>query len=527
MRDQKRIKRKGNLKVQSLFEEAKICATSKSDQSKRGQFSFSKRRQDLGVDVNFFDVCDEASNFVSSTWYNRNLSSTLSVVCCEGKSDVLSRNDSWGMLRRAKLYLSRRKLVDCFSVDEFDLRRDWNKQRCSVSSLLDLFPSLKYSYSSLLPRTVVSRRRGLDVSQVDNSFVDVVVTSRSDGRHVVRVKDISRSHSIRFDPVDAPKELYRYRLRIQEYLCWARQVDVVPVMMTLTVFHRWHPLKGLVSVLKKAWNYFFTGTRAATRRAEKMGLCGYIRRMEETLNRGKGYNSGWHPHYHVLLFVSRDKLDVLSSMESELREAWCGAVLRYFESEFGESIPASYVRSFCEHGLWLSRYSVDSVASSLAPLRIVDDGSYMAKIMGCDSLSVYGGDMELSSVTQKDSFIPFDLLCEDTAENNDLWVEYVLAMKGELNFYFSQKLTRMVREYYVAHPEKVFSRACSESVVACMSFPAYRFFYDICGLREFFSHALADYASFLSWCRDKYRELGFDNLADDVSFLPMRPNLSG
>ena len=564
--------------------------------------SDSKRRQELGIKIIKRDTIRSADELLSgvfcsdSSWYYR-IPSSL--------SSVFERDDVWQMLRRAKNYLSRRCVTDSLLEQSLDRRRSWTRSRYSVRTLLDLFPSLKYSHSSLLPESACSSCR-------DGAVTVRVFSSKSGSSRRARVDDVARSHSIRFDPVDSSKELYRYRLRVQECLDWARQVGLVPVMMTLTIFHRWHSLKGLVSVLKKAWNYFFTGTRAATRRASKMCLRGYIRRMEETLNRGDGQNTGWHPHYHVILFIPRDRLSVLSGMENELRDAWFNAVTRYFEAEFGEPIPASYSESFRKHGLWLSRSfdylfnlsnveftsdvvsgfrvccgnfsgagrpcadrrprektsrknsrthstpvqngssflfsSLNSVSLDdssggssfelcdtsfdvgmkplLPPLRIVDNSVYMAKIMGWDSHSVYSGDKELTSLTQKDSFIPFDLLREDTAENNDLWVEYVLAMKGELNFYFSRSLTRSIKEFYDSQPARrpnSMTRSLpAGTVVARVNFQVYQFFYRTCCLREFFQHAADGYDSLFSWCQQKYREFGLDDLATDPRFLPMK-----
>ena len=488
----------------------------------------NKRRQDMGIQATFFDSYEQTAmwpNFQDNiSWYIRTSSSPLADRVLG--AEILERRDVWKMLRRAKNYLARRKFSgDLNDFGVLDLRREWTKNLHGVNTLLDLFPGLKYSYSSFLPSTAIARRRKLKISDIDENYLDVFVSDSGLGSSLrARIDDVSRSHNIRLDPVDSVKELYRYRLRVQECLDWARCVDVVPVMMTLTVFHRWHSLKGLVSVLKKAWNYFFTGTRAATRRSAKMGLCGYIRRMEETINKGQGTNSGWHPHYHVILFVSRDKLDVLSNMEDELREAWCVAVERYFESEFGEAIPDSYRQSFHEHGLWLSR-DFDSVRHGqvCAPLRVVKDSAYMAKIMGYDPRSVYGGDKEITSLTQKDSFIPFDLLLEDTAENNDLWVEYALSMKGEFNFYFSRSLTRAMNEYYTVHPDKKpLPRSLPASrVVARVHKDAYHFFYRTFGLDGFLKHAAQGFESLFIWCRDRYKEAELGEMMDRFDFLPM------
>ena len=85
-------------------------------------------------------------------------------------------------------------------IEQLDKRKDWNRASREVETLLDLFPSLKYSYSSQLPfaykKGVVNVRHSVETGNV-------------------YVGDIARSHSIRLDPVDSPKEIKKYRLRIQ------------------------------------------------------------------------------------------------------------------------------------------------------------------------------------------------------------------------------------------------------------------------------------------------------------------------
>ena len=226
-------------------------------------------------------------------------------------------------------------------IEKLDLRRDWNLTR-PVDTVLDLFPAVKFAHSSL-------RGKKFD------ALVDVVSNGKS-----VHIKDIALSHSIRLDLVDSPKELYKYRLRIQKVIEWAYAQNLVPVMMTLTVFHRWHYLAPLYRVLSGAWSDLFRGS-AGLKRKEYIGLRGYIRRLEETFNDGdanfdESLNSGWHPHYHVILLVPREKLSVLSDYEMELRKVWGSLVRNHFLKEFGEDIPVAYLPSFEEHGLVFSRY---------------------------------------------------------------------------------------------------------------------------------------------------------------------------
>lgn len=292
------------------------------------QNSHSKRRSRLGIEAYNFERDDTG-------YYRTSSSSSFFVKLFDVLlgSGILNRNQSFEMLRRAKLYLSSRIVSNLDFLSEFDWRRDWNQERYDIETLLDLFPSLKYSQEAMLPLSARLRRRGLNFGDVDwggspwsrmylrdvafterrlsgslfesfyrprlvecpdvagardlfvCDYVDVVA-SKKHGHVSVRFDDICRSHSIWLDPVDAPKELYRWRLRIQRAIAWAYLNDCVPVMMTLTLFHRWHPLRELLEVLRQSWDAFLVSGHSALRRRREMELVGYVRRLEITINDG-------------------------------------------------------------------------------------------------------------------------------------------------------------------------------------------------------------------------------------------------
>ena len=199
------------------------------------------------------------------------------------------------------------------------------------------------------------------------------------------------------------------------------------------------------------------------KRKQYMGLCGYIRRMEETFNDGEDEsetNAGWHPHYHVILLIPRDKLQLVSEYEDTLKTVWVELVRKYYKAEFGEDIPVSYYETFRQHGLVglvFSRYKTEEHAvrcgnanGKAGDLLEVHDGKYLAKIMGTDS-PLYGGDTELTAGMQKNSKAPFDLLRgKVTASLADLWCEYALATKKMASFTFSHGLQKEVDTYFAS-----------------------------------------------------------------------------
>ena len=410
--------------------------------------------------------------------------------------DNLSREDAVHYLQTSKKYLGMRTVADWSKLRRnLDRRKEWNKWR-PTDTLLDLFTSVKYSHSSLLPE---ANRKG---------FTSVNVSDKGK----IRVTKIARSHSIRLDPVDAPKELYKHRLRIDRIIDWAYKTNLVPVMMTLTVYHRWHNLEPLCRVLQKSWENLFSNCSQGLRRREHIDLRGFVRRMEETLNDNDAEfnsgNAGWHPHYHVILLIPKNKISTLSAYEKELRAAWAKLVRKNFLKEFGEEIPASYLPSLMEHGLVISRYSH---GKDKGKIRKVKDSRYLAKIMGYDPTEVYGGDKEMTAYNLKNSKVPFDLLRGDvTANKVDLWCEYAIATKGIPSFSYSYRLEKQVTDYFKAHPEKVNPEykglfgsegveLPKETVVAYISKEAYKFVYKAKRYREMHEVAKLGYEALEAW----------------------------
>ena len=467
----------------------------------------SKRCSLLGLGIHTWET--------KKTWSHRN---PLSYEVFDENFGIaygtghISRKDQHAMLRRSKEMLSMRSVSDLTDDDckFLDRRRPWNAHQ--TESLLDYFTSLKYSYSSFLPRK--------------DRNVNLVVSDCERGR----VSDIARSHSIWLDPVDAPKELYKYRLRINNCITWGYDNDFIPVMMTLTVFHRWHGCRQLIKVLGKAWSSMFSGRRWRSI-VERVGLQGYIRRLEITINDGSlnhktgevGYNSGWHPHFHAIWFVSRNNLKILSDMEDELKERWVCFVRKHFKEEFGEDIDESYLPSFIKHGLCFSR---EAGKDDIRELLQVDSSVYLSKVMGYDFPYVYGGDSELTATSIKSSKIPFDLLSEVTASNVDLWCEYAIATKGVPAFTFSRGLKDKVESYFRENPtaRNAFSERPKEKLVAVIHEDVYRFLNRNALYPTLLKIIPGGYDVLCAWFRKIYTRLGVPELCDCLGALPRLPD---
>lgn len=534
-------------------------------------FAFgSKRRSRLGVGVEKFDR-------ESTRYYRISPSAPLFVdLPTELLGDkVLTRADKWEMLLRAKLFLALRTVEDFDELLGLDWRREWNKEnpKRPIETLLDLFPSLKFAHESMLPLTARLIKHGIDPKSIDwrnspwyrqalrdsvrrkdslfydaaqvvkppeiptakdlfcEEYVDIVASEKN-GNETIRMEDVCRSHSIWLDPIDAPKELYKWRLRIQKAIAWAYLNDCVPAMMTLTIYHRWNNLDGAMRVLQNSWDEFLVSGRPALRRQTAMGLVGNIRRLEITINDGdKNFdkdgepktNAGWHPHFHVLLFVPKDKFGTLSDMEAQMKKDWVEIVAKQFRAEFGEEIPASFMPAFERHGLYLSRYNKGERKGELRPVK---DSRYLDKIYGYDPINTYGGDKEISADSFKNSKIPFDLLLEITAANVDLWCEYAIATKGMTALRISRPLAKKINEYFEANPDKdpIPKGLPPSKVVAHLEATIYRLFYRNFLIPQLKAKAVEGFEALRSWVKDKMVELGVSALCDDPTALPRPPN---
>ncbi|MBR0289472.1 MAG: hypothetical protein IJQ82_10875, partial [Selenomonadaceae bacterium] len=272
--------------------------------------------------------------------------------------------------------------------------------------------------------------------------------------------------------------------------------------------------------------------RPAQKRQAEIGLVGNIRRLEITINDGDENfdkdgnpktNAGWHPHFHVLLFVPKNKFEALSDMEARMKKDWVEIVAAHFRAEFGEEIPELFLPAFEAHGLYLSRYNKGERKGELRPVK---DSRYLDKIYGYDPINVYGGDKEISADSFKNSKIPFDLLREITAANVDLWCEYAIATKGMAALRISRPLAKKINDYFEANPDKdpIPKGLPPSKVVAHLEATIYRLFYRNFLIPQLKAKAAEGFEALLSWVKDKMVELGISALCDDPTALPRPPN---
>ena len=455
--------------------------------------SESKRRSHVGMDVAFWNAGELGIIGTLPPQKKDAENSPLLPDVTLGDSQF-TRKQRFEMLRRSKMLLSMRR-ADAEVAKLLERRKEWNIARLPViENNLDLFPAVKYSYSS--------RRPG-------KNEISLVV---SDGG-TVRFDGVVRSCNMRLDPVDAVRIAYKKRKEIQRALQWGYDNGQIPVMMTFTIFHdwTWQPLDKLIAVLRNSYDDMFDHKVGGQLR-DKIGFRYRIFRMEETLDMKNPFaaqndtqelaedgecenekrdgkhdgHHGWHPHYHVILFVPKNNFDVLNKLEPTLKLRWQKLVQKYYAKFIGKEIPESYLSALYEHGLMISRYSEDvkdkrgRVIHKKGEIYQVNDTEYFGKIMGCDSAEMYGGDKELTNSLNKNAMSPFDLLrMPVTAEIADLWNEYAIATKGKSCFRFARGFKPVIDEYFAQHPDRDPASASKpkESTVASLKDSVYHLLY--------------------------------------------------
>lgn len=215
-------------------------------------------------------------------------------------------------------------------------------------------------------------------------------------------------------PVCAAKISERRRVELQTAITLHKASGGDVILATYTNAH--HLGDDIVQVLKgqaKALDYLNTD-RASRLLFDEMGCIGQVRAMEVTHGRLRRFNNGWHPHYHVLLFV-RSGLDLVD-LADRLFVRWqlaCGKA--------GLKLPSR------EHGLRL------------------DDGSKAAAYA-----SKWGLESEMTKGHTKkstDGETPFDLLrvylVGGDKQAGALFREFALAFKGKRQLHWSARLKKL------------------------------------------------------------------------------------
>lgn len=240
-------------------------------------------------------------------------------------------------------------------------------------------------------------------------------------------------------PVCAAKISERRRAELVEALSNAKTQNLYVKLLTLTFPHGMgDDLSAIIGKLLKAWNKTSQG-RVGKALRDLLGLRGYIRAFEVTYGK-----NGFHPHFHVLLFLDKDWTN--SGVKNAFSPVWQNACRLA-----GLPIPDDL------HGCH------------------VDDGSYAAQYA-----SKWGLESEMtkghSKKGKQGGMSPFDFLRAVFAQDEDsprfagLFLIFEKAFKGKRQLYWSNGLRALLNLGKESTDEELAaSQEESASVLACLT----------------------------------------------------------
>jgi hypothetical protein len=126
-------------------------------------------------------------------------------------------------------------------------------------------------------------------------------------------------------PVCGAKVTERRRVDLQGAIeAWKAQGGAV-WLLTLTHAHgACDALAGLLAAEQRALHAFFRN-RDGRALAAALGLVGHVRAWEVTHGRLRARNNGWHPHFHVLLFLRALPAGGPEAFQAEAFRVWANA----------------------------------------------------------------------------------------------------------------------------------------------------------------------------------------------------------
>lgn len=215
----------------------------------------------------------------------------------------------------------------------------------------------------------------------------------------------------------------RRRPELARLVTWAHENAKQPVMVTLTFPHtRFDSLADLLSKQRLAFRKFREGN-TWTLFKKRHGFVGLVRSLELTHGR-----NGWHPHTHELWVLDGMSLSARAAFLEFIRERWFKVCAKVGLVDASDPVASRH---------FLAR-SVDVRFN-------VDSSDYLAKL---DSARAWGVDSELAKSSSKQGKAsgvhPHEFLTRRAPGDAALYVEYVNAMKGQRQLYWSARLKDLV-----------------------------------------------------------------------------------
>ena len=258
--------------------------------------------------------------------------------------------------------------------------------------------------------------RTADCRHVNHGLVGVNISPVHKAAHF---SGLATCGSVWACPVCASRIQERRRPEVQQGIDWANGQGYEVVMVTFTFPHKaWNHLDELLARQADAFKRLRSGKRWQNLKGA-LGFKGLIRSLEVT----HGQN-GWHPHTHELWFIKGSP----DGLQELLAGLWLSACSKAGLVDTNDS---KLVEAFMAHGVDVK----DDVTC----------GDYLAKQ---DDSRRWGFAEEISKATSKagraKGVHPHHFLVRRAEGDRDRYVEYVQAMKGRRQLFWSHGLKALV-----------------------------------------------------------------------------------
>lgn len=202
-----------------------------------------------------------------------------------------------------------------------EITRD-QKDYCPVTVRLERF---------ILQSAAKKALRGSKVTRIN-----VCLTIRQKGAEITVIR--SKEHntccygglgtcaSVWVDPICAAKISERRKQELQKAIEQHLVSNGDVLLLTLTNPHYLGDKLGDVLEGQRLALKYFNGGKVASDMNKSIGYIGSVRALEVTHGRKSPVNNGWHPHYHILLFV-HSGLD-LDALRLKFYERWLKACIK-------------------------------------------------------------------------------------------------------------------------------------------------------------------------------------------------------
>lgn len=283
-------------------------------------------------------------------------------------------------------------------------------------------------------------------------------------------------------PICGAKISERRRLELQAAIhAWKAKGGAV-ALLTLTCPHnRGDALAGLLDRQAKALHAFFRN-RQGRGLLQAMGVAGHVRAWEVTHGWLREDDNGWHPHFHILLFIEHPQFGGVGQFKFDAYVIWAKAC-----EQAGLERPSE------RHGVTLE--DGDKAARYVAKMGLEDPAEGLAVFERGGSRSMHPGQGAVQSEGQgrwtlghemtkghskrarnSDGGTPFDMLRAQLLPGGDsraraLFREFAFAFKGRKQLQWSRGLRELLGLGQAPSDEEVAHETDAESVFLSMLTP--------------------------------------------------------